>query len=377
MKIAFAYDAPYPWHVGGIESMNYNEAAELAKENDVHYFTMKWPGMESSFAKDRIMYHAWHETSQARLYRHGRRSIREAAFYALSLFRLFTQRFDAVITNAFPLLHLPIVKLYCKISGAKLIVEVAEAWNREYWKEYLGAPLGTIAYAYSNFAIRGADFYVTISSTTTDRLVALGVDRKKTKIFAPAIDNKAIGKARAKTAKGKIVLFSGRMIKEKRIDKWLSAVKRAIEMDNGIKGMIIGKGPERSAIEASIKRMGLSGSVSVHDFYKSQSELYAQISRSALTLHMSEREGLSIIAIESIALGTPVVLPSYTPLPKEVKEMCIVLGEDKIPSKIAEIARSRDKSAFIRNKGNINMYSKSKVNEFYSGLFKSLYEGDQ
>ncbi|MHB1830184.1 MAG: glycosyltransferase family 4 protein [Candidatus Micrarchaeaceae archaeon] len=377
MKIAFAYDAPYPWHVGGIESMNYNEAEELAKKNDVHYFTMKWPGMKSGFIKDGIRYHAWHEIDQERLYRHGRRSIREAILYALSLTRLFTQKFDVVITNAFPITHLPIVKLYCRISGAKLIVEVAEAWDREYWKEYLGAFLGTIAYAYSNFAIRNADFYITISSTTTNKLAALGVDKKKTKIFAPAVDNKAIGKAYGKAARRKIVLFSGRMIKEKRLDKWLSTVKKAIAMDNGIKGMIIGRGPERSAVEASIKRMGLSGNVSVHNFYKNQSELYGQIRRSALTLHMSEREGLSIIAIESIALGTPVVLPSYTPLPKEVREMCIVLDEDKIPSKIAEIARSRNKSGFIRNKDNINMYSKSKVNEFYSGLFKSLYEGDQ
>ena len=376
MKIAFAYDAPYPWHVGGIESMNYNEASELAKKNDVHYFAMKWPGMKGSFVKDGIRYHAWHEVSQEKLYRHGRRSIREAALYALSLLRLFTERFDVVVTNAFPILHLPIVKLYCRVTGAKLIVEVAEAWDREYWKEYLGTFLGSMAYAYSNFAISNADFYITISSTTTDSLVALGVDKKKTGIFAPALDNNAIAKtSRKPQRRRKTVLFSGRMIKEKRLDKWLAAVKKAIAVDDGISGMIIGNGPERSAVEASIRRMRLSGSVSVRNFYKSQSKLYGQIRRSALTLLMSEREGLSIIAIESIALGTPVVLPSYTPLPKEVREMCIVLDEDKIPAKIAEIAGSVGKRGFIRNRGNINMYSKSKVNEFYSGLFRYLCNG--
>jgi hypothetical protein len=45
MRMAFAYDVPYPWHVGGIEVLNYNEVKELAKRHGVHFFTTKWPGM--------------------------------------------------------------------------------------------------------------------------------------------------------------------------------------------------------------------------------------------------------------------------------------------------------------------------------------------
>ena len=78
MRIAFVYDVPYPWHVGGIESMNYNEAEELAKEHEVHFFTTRWEGMTGrEFVYNNIHYHAIHKTDQSRIYRHGRRSIRK------------------------------------------------------------------------------------------------------------------------------------------------------------------------------------------------------------------------------------------------------------------------------------------------------------
>ncbi len=376
MKIAFVYDVPYPWHVGGIESMNYNEAEELAKEHEVHFFTTKWKGMKSSdFMYNGIHYHAMHQTDQSRIYRHGRRSIREAIAYAASVRKLSAYDFDVVITNAFPMLHLPIVKRYCRQKGAKLIMEVAEVWDREYWRRYLGPVSGDIAYAYSRRAIRGADFYVAISSATTAKLAGFGIKGRNVSIFAPNLDDEALERVVRRGMRSKLVMFSGRMIKEKRLDKWLSAFKIAYERDHSLRGLIVGSGPERRFVEESVSELGLRGKVAIRDFYSSSKELYETIKQSALVLHMSEREGLGIIAIESIALGTPVLLPSYTPIPKEVKDMCVVENEADIPAKIAEIACSKDPSKYIRNKKNLYLYSKSKVAVFYGQLFSRLGVG--
>jgi glycosyltransferase involved in cell wall biosynthesis len=373
MKIAFAYDVPYPWHVGGIESMNRNEAEELAKNNEVHFFTTKWKGMKAEFSDNRIHYHAAHETDQSMIYRHGRRSIREALRYKFSLLRMFGYKFDVVVTNAFPIIHMSVIKLYCRMNGSKLIVEVAEVWNRDYWRSYLGPIIGDMAYFLSKWEISGADFYVVISSTTAEKLLKFGVEKSKIKIFAPGLDNNMIETARRDNAKrDKLVVFSGRLIKEKRLDKWLIALHKAIEMDNSIKGLIIGNGPERQAIREQIKKTGMSRNVKLVKPYKSSMELYRTIRRSSALLHMSEREGLGIIAIESIALDTPVILPKYTPIPKEVKDMCIVSDEEDIPSKILEIVNSNDKSQYIRHTKNLDMYSKSKVNSFYGALFRKI-----
>ncbi len=374
MKIAFVYDVPYPWHVGGIESMNFNEAEELAKEHEVHYFTTRWKGMKSSdFTYRGIHYHALNAAEQKKIYRHGRRSIREAMAFSASLGRIFKYDFDAVITNAFPIVHLPVLKRYCRLKGARLIMEVAEVWDRGYWRSYLGPIIGDMAYSYSRRAIRGADFYVTISSATSERLAAFGIGRSLMKTFAPNLDNAAIGRMlRRKAGRSKLIMFSGRMIKEKRIDRWLDMFAEAHRIDNSLKGLIIGSGPERGSLKEKISGLGLGDSVELSDFYESSAELYRKIRESSAVLHMSGREGLGIIAIESIALGTPVILPKDSPIPREVREMCVVADEKHIPGKIVEIANSKNPKRYIYNRKNLSIYSKSEVRAFYGRLFSRL-----
>lgn len=376
MRIAFAYDVPYPWHIGGIEAMSFSEAEELAKENDVHYFTTRWPGMKSGeFTYKGIRYHAYSNTDQGKIYRHGRRSVREAIRYVMSLTRIYRYRFDVVITNAFPILHLPMLKLYCKLSGAKLIVQVAEVWDERYWKDYLGKLSGRLSYAYSKSAIMGADAYVTISSVTTYKLAKFGVPRSRISVFAPAVDDMVIRKVAAESIpKSKTVLFSGRLIKEKRIDVWLRILAGACRRDGRIHGLIVGSGPDRSNIDRRIRSMGLGDRVRFHNYYPDSEQLYRQIRRSLAVLHTSEREGLGILAIEGVMLGTPVLLPEYTPIPREVSKMCIVGSEKGLEDVIVGLASGREPKA-TKDGAVLRSFSKSNVRGFYSGLFRKLGAG--
>ncbi len=373
MKIAFAYDVPYPWHIGGIEAMNFNEAEELAKGNDVHYFTTKWPGMRSNeFTYRGIKYHAYNETSQDLIYRHGRRSVREAVRYVLSLAQIYRHKFDVVITNAFPILHLPFLKLYCKINNAKLIVQVAEVWDEEYWKTYMGKMSGRLSYSYSKSAIKGADHYITISSTTTRNLAKFGIPRSKISEFAPAVDDSVIKRVKSEKAHASsTVLFSGRLIKEKRLDVWLRILSSATKSNGSINGLIVGSGPDRYNIDRQIWSLGLQSRVRIRNYYPDSAQLYRQIRDSLAVLHTSEREGLGILAIESVMLGTPVLIPQYSPIPDEVKGMCIV-GSDK---KLAQMLVSMSRGKSVRLKADSKMlskFSKSHVREFYARLFKKL-----
>ena len=375
MRIAFVYDAPYPWHVGGIEMINYRESKELAKDNEVHYFARKWPGMKRDFVQDGVSYHASYEVTQGKLYRHGRRSIREAMIFSLGLFGLYSYpKFDVIITNQFPVLHLPVLKLYSMLTGTKLVVEVAEVWDRNYWVSYLGPVLGRLASVYSDMVVRYGDVFVAYSSATADKLSEKGIDRYDVKIFAPVLDNELIDSInkRYKPANNKTVLFSGRLIKEKRIEDWLGAVKAARAKDNDAKGMIIGSGPELERIRSRIAELGLKDSVEVRHFYADKGDFYRELRKASVLLNMSEREGLSIICIEAVALGTPVILPSYSPIPNEVKEMCNVVHENEVPSRMHEIFRARDKSAFIKKQENLRLFSTSMIKNFYIKLFNEI-----
>jgi L-malate glycosyltransferase len=374
MKIAFVSDAVYPWHVGGLETLESTEAQELAKTHDVHFFSLRWPGMEKDFKHNGIMYHTLHKINVNNFYRHDRRSIREAIAYSLGLFRIFFYKFDYIQSNEFPILQIPILKLYCMLRDCKLILDMHEVWDKEYWTSYLGKIPGTLGYHFASFVLKMADAYITNSTATASDLEKLGVDNDKIHIFSPVINDEILKSIKAAKTEKRIIC-SGRLIKEKRLDKFLKVIKESSSRVKGLKAIIIGEGPERPKIEKAIKKLKLGNIVELRDFYRTEKkdELYKKIKESTLLLQMSEREGLSIIVLESLALGTPVLLPEYSPIPKEVKEMCIVKDEISIPGEVEKIFNSRkDKSTFIKNPEGIDRFLASRTNKFYSDLFSKL-----
>ncbi|MDE1871511.1 MAG: glycosyltransferase [Candidatus Micrarchaeota archaeon] len=374
MKIAFVSDAVYPWNVGGLETLESTEAQELAKANDVHFFSLRWPGMEKDFRHNNIMYHTLHDITTEKFYSHGRRSIRQAIIYTIGLARIFFYKFDYIQSNEFPILQIPVLKLYCMLNGCKLILDMHEVWDKEYWTSYLGGGIrGHLANWFASTVLKMADAYIANSSVTAERLEGLGIDRSRIHTFSPVINDNELRKIRAKDSR-KQVVFSGRLIKEKRVDKWLKVVKEASRGVKGMKAVLIGEGPEKSSIKGEIERLNLDRIVELRDFYHTEdkNELYRTIKGSKVLLHMSEREGLSIIVLESLALGTPVLLPEYSPIPKEVKEMCVVRDEEEIPKELGKMLESKDKGQFITNASGLNSFLASHTNEFYAALFGRL-----
>ena len=377
MKVAFVSDVAYPWNIGGVATIENIEAMALAKEHEVHFFSMRWPGMGKNFTYGGVRYHTYHNVTQEKLFSHGRRSIRKALLFSINMIRIFRYKFDVIEANAFPYLHLPVLKLYCKISGCKLIIDVAEVWDKKYWDEYLGKYLSSLAFLFVNFFFGSADMYTINSSYTEKKLRDFGIDAHRIGgVFAPVVDTEILFKIKEKHHnydKHKII-FSGRLIKEKKIDKILKVVKKVTKSVPDVKVVIIGNGPEKVTIQKMINGLGIKRNVQLKPFYShsQKSKLYDEIATSAIFLMMSEREGLSIIAIESIALGTPVVLPDYSPIPKEVRDMCIVDAEVELPDKIIEILNSPSKKKYIKNEGNLSLFSAARTHEFYSNVFGKL-----
>jgi len=372
-KIAFSYDCAYPWHVGGIETINMLESSALAKKFDVYFYTLRWPGMRRRFVMSGVRYDAMFRISQRRLYLHKRRSIRAALMYSLSMFRLFGNNFDLLVVDEFPYLHLPVVMLYKKFSGAKVAIRVAEVWDLEYWRRYLGVFGGSIAYFLSKTLIRGADIYIANTENTKELISKeYGISNNKIEVFTPVLNDSevALARRRNKDCSSRQIVFAGRLIKEKRLDLWLSTVREVIHKMPDVTGVIIGDGPERDSIKSMIKNMGLERSVKMLSPLP-KSRLYKEIRCSAMLLNMSEREGLSMITLESLALGTPVVLPSNSPIPKEIKRLCVVEESSQLPGRIIEMIR-KGKKDFHVDASELSKFSVSNILPFYEKIMKKL-----
>ncbi|EQD63086.1 glycosyltransferase [mine drainage metagenome] len=371
MRIAFVSDVVYPWVKGGVESIEYEEAKELAKTNEVHMFCMRFKGMEKEFVKEGIHYHAYTKANEDSFYINGRRSIKEAARFSLGLKNMFRYKFDVVQANMFPVMHIPIVRLYCRLNKAKLILDVAEVWDREYWRRYIGGIKGNFAYKYNVKALRNADFYIADSSATESELLGLGISKRKIEVFSPFLGKRLIGSVYT-TKRSKRIITSGRLIKEKRLDKFIKIMAKVIERVPDTRALIIGKGPEKEALEKMIHAYGLDKKIKIRDPFRSKKELYRAIKGSSAMLQMSEREGLSAITVESIALGTPVFLPSYTPIPKEVRGMCTVADENALPKMLIGLLLGNRLCTRIRNRKNLEKYYTSNISRCYAGIFKRM-----
>ena len=378
MKIAFAYDLPFPWHMGGIEKINREESIVLANSNEVHFFTLKWPKMEKDFTDSKVHYHAYFSSSIDTAYRHGRRSIRKALLFSISLFNLFRYRFDVLIIDQFPYVHIPVAWLFCRLTGCKMVMKVAEIWDRDYWERYTNPLTGSVAYAFSRFWVKRADFYIANSMDTKEKLESFTGRYGVTIAFSPILDRPKIEKAieDSKHNDNPGVIFVGRLIKEKRLDRWIDMVSKAHQLDSSVHGTIIGEGIEGERLRKAIKDKGYESFIKMAGKVESNENLYSMIAASRLMLNMSEREGLSVTSIESLALGTPVLLPSYTPIPKEAKGMCMVIDEANIPKTIAEMFNAKDKSKYIRNISGLNLYYTMNIPAYYNMVFEKLGLGN-
>ena len=348
MKIAFVSDVVFPWHIGGVESMEYREMIALSKKDEVYCFCLQFPGMKKEFVKDGIHYVCVASCGNGLYTKGGRRSVSIAMLFGRSVYKhLKKHKFDMLYVNAFPYFHLPAVKRYCKESSSKLVLDVVEVWTIREWKDYLGNVKGIAAYWYMKRALLGADLYVCVSSVTSSKLAGIGIPRSKGLVFAPVLDLRSISKYKSGRKSSPMVIFAGRLIKEKGLDEWIGCVSAAHSISDKINGLIVGTGPEYENVSGLIKSRHLDF-ISITGTVRKRDSLYKKMAASSVLLQTSRREGLSAIVLESLALGTPVILPDYTPIPEEVKRMCIVLPLGKIPGELARIASS-DKSKFLRN----------------------------
>lgn len=342
MRIAFVSDSTYPWFNGGIEKRRFIIMRKLAeKGNEVHCFTMHRAGMPGrEFTYRGIRYHSVGEAlGWQGMYRGGgkRRSIRMPLIFAFGLAaKIFAYRFDVLDADNFPFLHLLPLYIYTRIRRVRFAVTWHEVWSRQFWRSYLSG-VGMIGYFVEWLCARMSDVLIANVSTTKELLVKeLGVAPHNVVVFPVAVDSEEIRSftsGRGYKKKNQFVVVS-RLVGHKRIELAISAAAKTMA-----KLVIVGIGPDLAGLQ-KLAREEAPGRVSwMHDLPIKQH--YKLICESKALLMTSEREGLSLVTAEALALGTPVVITSTSSLPKELRGMCIETSEQRMPELLNRIlARS-------------------------------------
>jgi glycosyltransferase involved in cell wall biosynthesis len=313
MKVAFVYDAVYPWVKGGAELRIHELGRRLSlKGHDVHLFGIKWWEGEDVINYEGMTLHGVCKTRN--LYVNGRRSISEAIVFSVKLFpALIKGRFDLIDVSVFPYFSCFTAKAISVLKKTPAVFTWHEVWG-DYWYEYLGKREGFFGLVIETAVAKLSKNNIAVSEWTRDRLKTLVGTSREIAVLPNGVDLKLIseikpyGQDLPGNREGKIydVIFVGRLIKEKNVDILIKAVSLLKKDRPEICCCIAGDGPERKTLEKLSHELGMQKNVKYEGFQEYRA-LIGKIKASKVLVLPSSREGFGMVVIEAFACGVPVV----------------------------------------------------------------------
>ncbi|MDD1677931.1 MAG: glycosyltransferase family 4 protein [Methanomicrobiales archaeon] len=301
MKIAYIYDAIYPWVKGGVEKRVYELSKCLIQRgHEVTWYGVKWWNGSDIINMEGIRLIGIGEPQH--LYANGRRTVSEPLTFALNLFLAIKESYDIIDCQQFPYFPCFSAKVHSDMKKLPLVLTWHEYWGN-YWKEYLGKA-GFIGAWIESLAIKLTENHIAVSQSTKRRLQPY--IQNDIKVIPNGIWFENI-QAVPQSSYHPDILFAGRLIREKHVDFLIQAIDIIRLSNPEIKCLIIGSGPEYLSLTSLIKQLNLTHNIEIKPFLDDHNELLSLMKSSKLFVLPSTREGFSIVALEAMACGVPIV----------------------------------------------------------------------
>jgi glycosyltransferase involved in cell wall biosynthesis len=307
MKIAFIYDVIYPETIGGVEKRIYELGTRLTlMGHEVHLYGMKyWEGPDI-IVRDGLIIHG---VCQAMgLYKKGRRSFFQAMRYTAGLIpHLFKIDADVIDCQNFPYFPAIVTFLISKFKKKPLVITWHEFWGN-YWYAYLGMT-GCIGLLIERLALLSSPQVIAVSLHTANQMKLAG--------YSGEIDVIPNGISLAKIAAVPMkeertdIIFVARFIPEKHPELVVEAVHQLIQKGIMVRCIMVGDGPEFSAVQKLIQSYCLDEYITCTGFIENQEDVISLMKSSKIFIFPSEREGFGIAAVEAMACGLSLVTVNH------------------------------------------------------------------
>jgi glycosyltransferase involved in cell wall biosynthesis len=170
-------------------------------------------------------------------------------------------------------------------------------------------------------ALKKFNALAAVSDAVAQRLLAFGVPPEKIKTIANGIDVTAFERAQPLPLlkdEGSIVVgVVARLDLQKGFEYLLRAARELCKMFPGLKIVIAGEGPDRSAIEEMIEQYGLQSSVVLAGQQSNMPAVYAAMDIFVLP---SLNEGLPMTVLEAMAASKPVIATRVGAIPSVIRD---------------------------------------------------------
>ena len=303
MKILFILENYYP-HIGGVETLFKNLAEALSQEshNVVVLTTLKNAEDKKVERKDNIT-----------IYRKKYLNRYFFTFFAFfAAFRL-SKSCDIIHTTSYNA-ALP-AWLAGKLRGKKVIITFHEVWGDLWFQLPFMSKLGArLHYLFEQMLVK-LDFYkfVGVSKFTHQALIDNGVDEAHTTMIYNGIDYAEFSQnIHRPSSDGFIFTFFGRLGMSKGIEIYLQAIKELANTSfNAVFQLIIPTQPEPFLKEINniIDHLELRDKLVIKHNLPFEA-LKNEIAKSSAIVIPSYSEGFCFAAIETMAIGTPIISSS-------------------------------------------------------------------
>ncbi|BAQ60074.1 glycosyltransferase [Geminocystis sp. NIES-3708] len=305
LKIIFIYDCIYPDSLGGVEFRNYQLAKFLIEKG--HNVTLAgWVKEKKHPLNVTIIPLPFAENLYNSL---GQRTAFISLKYAFAILTLPLKQFDIIFVDNIPYIHLFLLILWTKILKKKIIITWHEYWGR-YWKSYIKNWTWFIYYNIEVLAAQLGNKVICVSEFTAEKLRKARHKSDEIEIVSNGINLDFISSLNADHVDDMPpLIYAGRLIREKRVDLLLKAVKIFSEIYNhqGVILQIIGEGNNREELEKLAQKLGIANKVIFRGKLETIEEVWQEISQAKIAIQPSLREGFGIFPLEAMALGIPVI----------------------------------------------------------------------
>jgi glycosyltransferase involved in cell wall biosynthesis len=187
-----------------------------------------------------------------------------------------------------------------------------------------GRTLGNGSEVVRSIEYRGgqmADLVITVSNAMKDELITLGFPEEKIRVCYNGVDpekysleqvdeakRKAIRKSYGLTDDDQMLLFIGRLVWVKGVDKLIMAMPHVLEKVPNAKLVIVGLGDMQEHLKNMVKGLDLEDVVKFHFEFVPEEERIANYAACDLAIFPSLYEPFGIVALEAMSMEKPVVV---------------------------------------------------------------------
>ena len=320
----------FPEHKGGAESVVYNICTHLGGHGFAVSGAIAGTSRVEAETSNRV--HSFATAGRSPL---GRiRGLRRAARAS------FAQRRPDLIAGHFALYTAPLLDL---IRGTPLVVHFHGPWALESGVE--GAARASVAAkrVIEKLVYRRAQRVIVLSDAFADLVqTEYGVDGSLVRRVPGGINCDRFDRAETRPEARRIlgwdpdrpaIFTARRLVHRMGLDKLIAAIalvrKDAVGRDVVLH--IAGSGPARPELERQVAELGLTDTVRLHGFVPDEDLALAYRAADLTLVPTAALEGFGLVAAESLAAGTPVLVTPVGGLPEVVSGLspdCVLTGTD-------------------------------------------------